>query len=436
METSTHADPVGCAARSLLQMILARLGARSFAVQLWDGEQWPPEPEGPAQFKLIFRTPNVVRGMFQDASALSFGEAYAYGHLDIEGSLIDVFESADRLLAIHYSPRDKLRVASRLWSVPAPEYLASGVFAGFTSRAADLSGRIRDAVNYHYNHPVEFWNLRLDPSLSYSCAYFESPDVSLERAQRSKLDYVCRKLRLKPGQRFLDMGCGWGALAIHAAAKYGVDALGMTLSQRQADVARERVAAAGLASRCRIEVGDFLELRAEPFDKLASVGAAEHVPENRFDDYFRRAFELLRPGGQFLHHAIASSPGAPVRPGRSFMDRYVFPEHFLAAIGRTVDAAESAGFEVRDVESLREHYALTLQHWLARFESAREEIERRTDTLSYRVFRLYLAGSAYEFRCGRLNVYQSLLARPAPGQKVLPFTRADWYAHSSLDPKT
>ena len=250
----------------------------------------------------------------------------------------------------------------------------------------------------------------------------------MAEAQKSKLDYVCRKLRLRPGQRLLDMGCGWGALITHAAAHYGVEALGLTLSPHQAEVAHERIRAAGLASKCRVEVKNFLQFRpGESFDKIASVGAAEHVPEKCFDDYFGRAFALLRPGGQFLHHAIVRAPSAHDRPGRSFMDRYVFPEHFLATIGRTAAAAEAAGFEARDIESLREQYKLTLEHWLHRFEAAQSEIEQQTDSLSFRVFRLYLAGSAYEFRCGRLNIYQTLLARPERGQSGLPLTRADWY---------
>jgi cyclopropane-fatty-acyl-phospholipid synthase len=421
-------NPIEWSARSLLQTVLARLGPRKFAVQLWDGEQWAPEPNGPAEFKLIFRTPEVVRSMFSDISSLGFGEAYIYGHLDVQGSLVDVFESGDRLLTIHYPPTERLRLARWLWSIPAPKYPRSGTFSGFARRFTPTAERIRAAVNYHYDHPVDFWNLWLDESLCYSCAYFEAPQASLAEAQKSKLDYICRKLRLKPGQRLLDMGCGWGTLIMHAAENYGVEALGLTLSPHQAEVARERVRAAGLASKCRVEVENFLEFRpTETFDRIASVGAAEHVPEKCFDDYFVRAFALLKAGGQFLHHAIVRMPSIQDRPGRSFMDRYVFPDHFLATIGRTVAGAEAAGFEARDVESLREHYKLTLEHWLRRFEAAQNGIERQTDALSFRVFRLYLAGSAYEFRCSRLNIYQTLLAKPDHGRSGLPLTRADWY---------
>ena len=429
--SSAIADPIDTSARSLLQAVFARLARRPFAVRLWNGERWSPEPDGPAKFELIFRTPNVVRSLFSRSSALSFGEAYIYGHLEVQGSLLDVFDSGDRLLALRFSPAEKFRLLRYLWSIPPAKYSREGIFSGFAGRLASPSARIRAAVNYHYNHPVDFWKLWLDESLCYSCAYFESPDISLAEAQRNKLDYICRKLRLKPGQRLLDMGCGWGALIIHAAANYGVEALGLTLSPHQAEVARERIRAAGLAGRCRVEVENFLEFRsAESFDRVASVGAAEHVPEKYFEDYFRRAFELVRPGGQFLHHAIARMQSVPDRPGRSFMDRYVFPDHFLATIGRTVAGAEAAGFEARDVESLREHYGITLEHWLRRFEAEQAEIERQTDPLSFRVFRLYLAGSAYEFRSGRLNIYQTLLAKPERGKSGLPLTRADWYRAS------
>ena len=251
-------ERIELSARSLLQTVLARLGPREFAVQLWNGEQWPPEPNGPADFTLIFRTPNVVRGMFSDVSSLSFGEAYIYGQLDIQGSLIDVFESGDRLLMIRYSPSEKLRLARWLWSIPPPRHPRRGVFSGFAPRFVNTAARVRAAVNYHYDHPVDFWRLWLDESLSYSCAYFESPEASLAEAQESKLDYICRKLRLRSGQRLLDIGCGWDALLMHAAANYGVEAIGLTLSPHQAEVARKRIRAAGLANMCRVEVENFL----------------------------------------------------------------------------------------------------------------------------------------------------------------------------------
>ena len=426
----TREYPGAAAARSLLRTVLERYGPRNFAVQLWDGEQWPAQPGNRPLFKLLLRTPSAVRGMFSQPDSLSFGEAFVFNHLDIAGSLLDIFAPADRLMTIGWSFAERCRLLPQLWSIPTPSYARTGLFAGFGGDGGQGSAqRTRAAVNYHYDHPVEFWQLWLDESLSYSCAYFESVDGSLATAQKAKLDYICRKLRLRPGMRLLDLGCGWGALILHAAIHYGVEALGLTVSPEQADVARQRIRQAGVDHRCRVVVEDFFAWREpESFDRVASVGAAEHVPESRFEDYFRLAFASLRPGGQFLHHAITRTPSVPERPGRSFNHRYVFPDHFLASIGQTLSAAEAAGFEARDTESLREHYALTLKHWLQRFEAAQNEIVRLTDEVSCRVFRLYLAGTAYEFQCGRVNLHQSLLVKPNGGRSGVPLTREDWYS--------
>jgi cyclopropane-fatty-acyl-phospholipid synthase len=217
-------------------------------------------------------------------------------------------------------------------------------------------------------------------------------------------------------------------LIIHAALHFGVEAVGLTVSPEQAQAAQQRIRQAGVETRCRVVVEDF-SAWPEPkgFDRITSVGAAEHVVEDRLGEYFKLAHGLLCPGGQFLHHAITRMPSVSDRPVRSFADRYVFPDHFLARIGQTLSAAEAAGFETRVTESLREHYELTLRHWVQRFEAAQSELERLTDDVSYRVFRLYLAGSAYEFQCGRLNVYQSLLVKPDGGRSGVPPTREGWH---------
>lgn len=429
MNGLSHEYPGAAPARSLLRSVLERYGPRDFAVELWDGEQWPARNAAGARFKLVLRTPGAVRALFSRADSLSFGEAFVYNQVDIKGSLLETFAPADRLMTLRWSFAEKCRLLPELLSIPAPSYARSGLFAGFGAGGRRGSAaRTRAAVNYHYDHPVEFWRLWLDESLAYSCAYFQSADDSLGAAQQAKLDYICRKLRLRPGMRLLDMGCGWGALVVHAASHYGVEAVGLTVSPEQAQVARQRIRQAGLEERCRIDVNDFFNwLEPEGFDRVTSIGAAEHVPESRFAEYFKLAFASLRPGGQFLHHAISRTPSAPQRPGRSFNHRYVFPDHFLASIGETLRGAETAGFEIRDVESLREHYALTLKHWLQRFEAAEDELMRLTDEVSCRVFRLYLAGTAYEFQCGRVNLHQSLLVKPNGGQSGLPLTRRDWY---------
>ncbi|HEX8960502.1 MAG TPA: cyclopropane-fatty-acyl-phospholipid synthase family protein, partial [Geobacteraceae bacterium] len=300
--------------------------------------------------------------------------------------------------------------------------------------AAHLSGnrhskkRDSQAVTYHYNISNDFYQLWLDERMVYSCAYFASPDEPLDAAQERKLDYICRKLRLKKGERLLDIGCGWGGLVMHAARDYGVDAHGVTLSRPQAELAGERVRAAGLADRCRVEVLDYRELDgAESYDKIVSVGMFEHVGKVRLAEYFSRAFRLLRTGGAFLNHGIAAGQGYISDDDTSFIDHFVFPDGELLPIGTTLHAAEASGFEVRDLESLREHYALTLRHWVKRLEAAQAQAIAATSEATYRVWRLYMAGSAHSFDCGRDNLYQTLLVKPNRGKSGQPLTRADWY---------
>jgi cyclopropane-fatty-acyl-phospholipid synthase len=261
----------------------------------------------------------------------------------------------------------------------------------------------------------------------YSCGYFRSPDDSLDLAQEQKLDLICRKLRLKSGERLLDIGCGWGALIIHAARHYGVQALGITLSQAQAQLAAERIRQAGLQDRCRAEVRDYRDVTQEDaFDKIVSVGMFEHVGERMLPEYFARAFRLLRPGGVFLNHGIAESPFKP-RRGDSFVNRYVFPDGELLPLHVTLRAAEQAGWEVRDVESLRQHYALTLDHWVRRLEANADDARRIVGDIHYRIWRLYMTGGAHRFRANWMSVFQTLLSKPDRGLSAVPLTREDWY---------
>jgi cyclopropane-fatty-acyl-phospholipid synthase len=261
----------------------------------------------------------------------------------------------------------------------------------------------------------------------YSCAYFQHAQENLTCAQERKLDYICRKLRLRPGDSLLDIGCGWGALVIHAARRYGVHALGVTLSRSQAESAQARIAEAGLSEACKAEFCDYREINpAFQFSKIASVGMFEHVGEKMLPTYFEKVLHLLRPGGVFLNHGIAYS-ATYHRNGPSFTDRYVFPDGSLVPISTTTRTAEHVGFEVRDVESLREHYALTLHHWVKNLEDHAAEARQLTDDTIYRIWRLYMAGSAHAFRIGRLNLFQTLLSKPAEGKTNLPLSRSDWY---------
>jgi cyclopropane-fatty-acyl-phospholipid synthase len=262
----------------------------------------------------------------------------------------------------------------------------------------------------------------------YSCAYFLDERETIDEAQRNKLDYLCRKLRIEPGDRVLDIGCGWGALAIHAARRCGASALGVTVSEPQAALARTRIALAGLDARCRVEVRDYREIDgAARFDKIVSVGMVEHVGIKKLSGYLAAAWRLLRPGGAFLLHGIGDSLASRARGGPYFGDRYVFPDSELPRLGELVQAAEACGFEVRDVENLREHYLLTLRAWRRRLEAQRDAAIGVTDESTYNLWRLFMAGAAYRFRIGHYNLYQTLLVKPDRGSSRLPLTRDDWY---------
>jgi cyclopropane-fatty-acyl-phospholipid synthase len=410
-----------------LRGMLKGCTACRLAIRFWDGTEWHAGGDEPACFTLVLRHPGALRSMFWRPNQLTLGDAYLYDDYDIEGDICAAFALADHLLSLSWGLKDMMRTGKFLLSLPRPERHDD-------SRKAHLRGivhspqRDRQAVTYHYNISNDFFRLWLDPQMVYSCGYFATGGEELDAAQERKLDYICRKLRLKPGERLLDIGCGWGSLVIHAARHYGVDALGITLSQPQAELAGERIRKAGIEDRCRVEVRDYRELRGqEQFDKLASIGMVEHVGRSRLRGYFRQAWRLLRPGGVFLNHGISGSLSEPLPGGPSFVDQYVFPDGDLPPVSTTLRAAEKSGFEARDLENLREHYALTLRRWVKRLEARHDEAVRVADEVTYRIWRLYMAGSAHSFDCGRLNLYQLLLVKPERGRSNLPLTRADWY---------
>jgi cyclopropane-fatty-acyl-phospholipid synthase len=396
-----------------------------FAVRFWNGSAWGNTRD--ARFTLVLNQPSALRQMLLDASELALGEAFIYGDFDIQGDIEDAFELADHLLSREYSLAEKLRLGSLLARLPDRDGTNGGVHG--TALTGFLHSRDRDrrAISYHYDLSNEFYSLWLDRAMVYSCAYFKSPHVGLDTAQEQKLDYICRKLRLQPGEQILDLGCGWGGLMMHAARNYGVRAFGITLSVPQAELARERIRVAGLADRCKVEVCDYREIDPpQQYDKIVSVGMFEHVGEALLPEYFQRAWSVLRPGGVFLNHGIAASATFQ-RKGPSFVDKYVFPDGELVPLATTLRAAEGCGFEVRDVESLREHYAMTLRHWVRRLENNSEQARELVGDVPCRIWRLYMAGSAHGFATGRLNLYQVLLSKPERGESHLPLTREDWY---------
>ena len=444
-------------ARRVVAELFGPPEARAFGVRYWTGAVDLAAACEP-RFTLVIRRPGALRRMFLPPTELALAEAFVRGDFDVEGDLESAADLA-ALLAERLASVGRLaRITALLLRLPrrdAPTDPHAGAPVGRRRfrPALTLLGRRHarrrdaDAIRHHYDVGNDFYALWLDEARVYSCAYFATGAETLDAAQAAKLDLLCRKLRLRPGETLLDIGCGWGGLVRHAARHYGVHALGITLSEAQATVARERIREDGLEHRCRVEVRDYRDLPPAPaFDKVVSVGMFEHVGRAQLPAYFRAAFRLVSPGGLFLNHGIVSlddararrgggggggggvdaAPGRRMRGKGRFMDRYVFPDGELVPLAVAAAAAEAAGFETRDVESLREHYALTLRHWLRRLEAGRDEAVALAGEQTYRVWRLYMAASAHAFATAHIGVVQLLLAKPGTGGRVgLPWTRAD-----------
>lgn len=418
-------------AASALRSLLDRLtGAGSgLAVRFWDGSRYGPDD---AEATVAVRSPNALARLVRSPDELGLGRAYVAGELDLEGDLWTALE-AGRFWQPRLSPSeilDVVRTARRFGALdlrrlpPPPEEVR-------LPGRRHTRGRDAAAISHHYDASNEFYELVLGPSLTYSCAYFSSPEQSLEDAQRDKHELICRKLRLQPGERLLDVGCGWGTLAVHAAERFGARVVGVTLSEHQAELAGKRVAQAGLGDRVEIRLQDERDVDDGPYDAVASVGMFEHVGAERLAAYFRHLHELLRPQGRLLNHGIARPPAdgsGPVRARlgrRSFIERYVFPDGELHEVGSVVSSMQEQGFEVRDAENLREHYALTLRNWVANLEARREEALAHVTEGRYRVWRLYMAASALNFELGKTQIHQVLAVRSDDGVSDLPLRRAD-----------
>jgi cyclopropane-fatty-acyl-phospholipid synthase len=418
-------DPNARLAVAALRTLFAARYARNFSVRLWDGTLI--QADDAERFVLSINAPGALRSAFSPPFDLSAGRAFASGAIEIEGGIEAAVDELLVALASFTPLRTVklLRILRRLPKSAAPSLREARLRGRLHSRKRD-----REAIGFHYDQPIEFYRSFLDRELVYSCAYYDKGIETLDGAQSAKLDYTLRKLRLRAGERLLDIGCGWGALLVRAAQRFGAHVLGITLSQRQYEEARQRIGAALIGDRARVELRDYRDLRGERFDKIVSVGMFEHVGRSRLPEYFRAAFNALRPGGLFLNHGIADqSPDRGGGRASGFIERFVFPDGELVSISDALAVAEDEGFEVRDVESLREHYMRTLRAWVANLEHNRDAAIRAAGEQTYRTWRLYMAGSAQGFRSGRLTIYQSLLARPgADGRVDIPTTRDDLYA--------
>ena len=367
----------------------------------------------PARIKLFIRDHSTL-AQLANATLSSLAEAYVQGRIDVDGEFLEAVPLADRLANAAGSSAAQ-RVARMLLKHTA--------------------NQDRTAIGYHYDVGNDFYRLWLDERMVYSCAYFNSGDESIEDAQRAKLDHICRKLRLRTNDRLLDVGCGWGGLILHAARHYGARAVGITLSQNQHDLARERIAAEGLGDRVEVLLLDYRELQSrfgpDRFDKVASVGMFEHVGLDNLRQYFSSVSAVLRDRGLFLNHGITSADldGRPIGSGvGDFVHKYVFPHGELPHLHVATREMSRAGFEILDVESLRPHYAKTLEHWSRRLDSRLSEAAQAVTDRTLRIWRAYLAGSAYGFAQGWMSVYQLLGSRQArPGTPDVPLTRDYMY---------
>jgi cyclopropane-fatty-acyl-phospholipid synthase len=375
-------------------------------LQLWDGKEIDIGPT--PCVTLVIKDPNLVTRLTQPSLDV-LGAAYVEGQIDLLGPVHEVIRIGDVITR-----------ALGEDDFPLP------------SREAHDKATDAEAISYHYDLSNDFYRLWLDKDMVYSCAYFETGSEDLEQAQQAKLRHLCRKLRLNPGERLLDVGCGWGGLARYAAREFGAKVFGITLSREQLELARERVAEDGLQDRVQLELMDYRDLPQDGrFDKAVSVGMFEHVGHANLPLYCQRLFDAVRPGGLVMNHGITARhiDGRPVGHGAGeFIDRYVFPHGELPHLVNISSCISDAGLEIVDVESLRLHYARTLDFWSERLEARLEQAKRMVPERALRIWRLYLAGCAYGFRHNWINLHQILASKPlADGSHELPWSRADLY---------
>ncbi|WP_427169608.1 class I SAM-dependent methyltransferase [Arthrobacter sp. 92] len=423
--------PTSVASR-LAESLAIVLGTPEVPLRLraWDGSEAGPEGAPVVEF----RSRRALRRMLWSPGQLGLSRAYVSGDIEAPGDIFGSFaalSSAGKFAETGpfrpLTAREKwslLRAAVALGALgpnPAPPPEEAKI-----TRLGRRHSRRRDAaaISHHYDVGNEFYALVLGPSMVYSCAVWNDEETGLDAAQDAKLDLVCRKLGLRPGMRVLDVGCGWGSFALHAAQRYGVDVVGVTLSTEQASLARKRAAQAGLTERIEIRVQDYRDVDDGPFDAISSIGMSEHVGGEQIGNYVSRLYNLLSPGGRLLNHAISWNAG-PISPDPdSFIPRYVFPDGEMLSLAHMISALEAGGFEVLDVEALRRHYALTLRAWVRNLEEHWTDAVQASSEGRARIWRLYMAASALGFESGLTGVNQVLVQRAGGAEP--PLRRTEW----------
>jgi cyclopropane-fatty-acyl-phospholipid synthase len=410
---------------TVAQLIESLLGSDlPVAIRAFDGTTVGPTD---AAATLVVRSSNALTRLVQAPGELGFGRAFVTGELDVEGDIFAALALRDRLPTVRLRGRqwiDAARIvgpaALRPLRPPAEEARLHG--------RRHTKERDRAAVSYHYDVSNDFYRLILGPSMTYSCGVWADPNVGLDRAQAAKYELICRKLDLQPGQRLLDVGCGWGGMVTHAAVHHGASSVGVTLARRQQEWAAKAIAEAGLGSQVQVRLEDYRDIQDDRYDAISSIGMFEHVGLARLREYFDRLYRLVKPGGRVLNHGISRQTIEPVPVGgqrfqfrpdwlpprsrfNGFLDRYVFPDGELHAVGTVVSIMEEAGFEVRHVESLREHYALTLRAWVANLEANWDDAVEAAGPGRARIWRLYMAASALNFEASRSSIHQIVAVR-------------------------
>ncbi len=417
----TETEDAAVASRRILDLLLSEYSG-PVTIRLWNGDVIKESTS--TNCAIIFRNSAPIRDMVSQQSVLNLAEHFLVGNVDIEGDMEAVFDFVEYMITHAPTWKDILKAKKQAWQMPTDK--GQGIFRNSSSVYTPKKNS-KETIAHHYDVSNEFYRLWLDPEMVYSCAYFKEENQNLAEAQRDKLDHICRKLRLKPGLKLLDIGCGWGALVIWAARNYGVQAHGITLSERQYNYAVERVRSEGLEDLVNIELIDYRNLPKDAqYDRVVSVGMFEHIGVENYPVYFGTVSRVLKPNGLFLNHGISSRNEYTSSPYTQFINKYVFPDGQLSRISTATEAMEKEGLEIIDVEGLQRHYAITLRRWTEALEANKDQALEIVEDRVYRLWVIYMYGYAYYFERGDFTVYQTLVGHEHQTLPI-PLRRDDLY---------